>query len=174
MISRRLNASRPAEPKALGVTRCSMTAGQAIAFIKEHGVILASAKGPVPRLTEAIVGGPIRGSWWAHPRSHHIYAILQTVTDSRDVLVCRLVHGKVTFIHRRLWPALVRVAKQFPAARISQVHEEHTASGRHATREVPFPRWVPPAVAELAQGMTEKEAFDSLGPWSLPKARRSR
>jgi hypothetical protein len=89
-----------------------MTAAEAISFIKEHGVVLASAKGPVPRLTEAIVNEPIRGSWWAHPKSHDIFAIFQAVTDSKDVLVCRLVDRKVTFVHRRLWPSLVRVARQ--------------------------------------------------------------
>lgn len=149
-----------------------MTAAEAISFIKEHGVVLASAKGPVPRLTEAIVNEPIRGSWWGHPQSHQIFAILQAITDSKDVLVCRLVNDKVTFIHRRLWPALVRVAKRFPSAQISQVHEEHTASGRHVTREVPFPNWVPPEVLEGAKGMSEKEALDALGPWSLRPTRR--
>lgn len=151
-----------------------MTSDEAISFIKEHGVVLASAKGPVPRLAEAIVNGPIKGSWWAHPKSQQIFSVFQAVTHSEDVLVCRLVNGKVTFIHRRLWPALVRVAKRFPSAQVSQVHEEHTASGRHVTREVPFPKWVPPAVVNRARGMSEKEAFDSLGPWSLrPKRRRT-
>src|ERR1700682_6428412 len=111
-----------------------MTAAEAIAFIQEHGVVLASAKGPVPRLTEAIVNEPIKGSWWAHSKSHQIFAVLQAIADSEDVLVCRLVNGKVTFIHRRLWPALVRVAKRFPSARISHIQEEHTASGKHVTR----------------------------------------
>jgi hypothetical protein len=148
------------------VVRGRMTAGEALSFIEKHGVVLASAKGPVPRLSEAIVGEPIKGSWWAHPKSHDVYAILQAVADSEDVLVCRLVNGKVTLLHRRLWPALVRVAKRFPSGQISQVHEEHTASGRHITREVPFPKWVPPGVAERAKVLSEKEALDSLGPWS--------
>jgi hypothetical protein len=150
-----------------------MTPAQAISFIKKNGVVLASAKGPVPRLTEAIVNEPITGSWWAHPKSHQIFSVLQAVTRSEDVLVCRLVDGKVTLIHRRLWPALVRVAKRFSSARISQVHEEHTSSGRHITREVPFPKWVPPGVEKRAKGMSEKEAFDSLGPWSLRPTRGS-
>jgi len=155
-----------------------MTAAEAISFIEEHGVVLASAKGPVPRLTEAVVKEPIRGSWWAHPKSHKIFAILQVVADSKDVLVCRLVNGKVTFIHRRLWPALVRVAKRFPASQISQVHEEHTTSGRHVTRETAFPKWVPPEVLESAKGLSEQEALDSLGSWRYvrrvvgPKAAR--
>jgi hypothetical protein len=149
-----------------------MTAAEAISFIKEHGVVLASAKGPVPRLTEAIVNEPIKGSWWAHRKSQQIFYIFQAVTHSKDVLVCRLVNGKVTFIHRRLWPALVRVATRFPSAQISQVHEEHTASGRHVTREVPFPKWVPSAIMKRAKAMSEKEAFDSLGPWSVRPTRR--
>ena len=143
-----------------------MTPDEAITFIQEHGVVLASAKGPVPRLTEAIVNGPISGSWWAHPQSQQIFAVLQAVADSDEVLVCRLINGKVTFIHRRLWPALVRVAKRFPYPQIAQVHEEHTASGRHVTREVPFPKWVPRDVMNQANRMSEKEAVTALGSWA--------
>ena len=144
-----------------------MTADEAIAFVQIHGVVLASAQGPIPRLAEAIAGEPIKGSWWSHPKSHEIFVVFQAVADSEDVLVCRLVHGKVTFIHRRLWPALVRVAERFPAARLGQIHEQHTASGRHLTREVPFPEWVPPGVRAHAGTMSEAEALAALGPWAL-------
>jgi hypothetical protein len=143
-----------------------MTADGAISFIREHGVVLASAKGPVPRLTEAIVKEPLKGSWWSHPRSHQIFAVLQAVADHEDVLVCRLVNQKVTFVHRRLWPALVRAAKRFSPAQIAQVHEEHTASGQHVTREVPFPQWVPPEVMKQAKRMSEHEALVALGAWT--------
>jgi hypothetical protein len=143
-----------------------MTATEAISFIQEHGVVLASAKGPVPRLAEEIVNEPIKGSWWAHSKSHQIFAIFQAVADCEDVLVCRLVNGKITFVHRRLWPALMRVAKRFPPAQTAQVHEEHTTSGRHVTREVPFPKWVPAGVKDQAKAMSEKEALDALGPWA--------
>jgi hypothetical protein len=144
-----------------------MTAGEAAAFVREHGVVLASAKGAVPRLTEAIVDEPIKGSWWAHPKSHEIFAILQAVTASEDILVCRVVDGRVTLVHRRLWPALVRVAERFPLSQIAQVREEHTPSGRHVTREVPFPKWVPAEVKEEAKCISEQEAFVALGPWTL-------
>src|SRR3979409_1983297 len=100
-----------------------MTAQDAMAFVRQHGVVLKSARGFVPRLDEVIVNEPIKGSWWAHPKSHQIFAILQAVTDSEDILVCRLVDGKVTLVHRRLWPALVRVADRFPAARIAKVRD---------------------------------------------------
>ncbi len=145
-----------------------MTAAEAIAFVRQHGVVLASARGAVPRLTEVIVDGPIKGSWWAHPKRHHIFAILQAVTESEDILLCRLVDGKLTLVHRRLWPALVRVAGRFPATRIAKVREEHTPSGHHVSREVPFPKWVPTEVKEQAKGMREQEALTALGHWTLP------
>jgi hypothetical protein len=141
-------------------------AGDAIAFVERHGVVLASARGPVPRLTEAIVGGAVSGSWWSHPEGKRIFAILGTVADSKDVLVCRLVDGKVTFVHRRLWPALVRLANRFEPGRVSQVHEEHTASGRHVAREVPFPDWVPAQIAKRASALSEEDALEALGAWS--------
>jgi len=142
-----------------------MTAAEALAFVEEHGVVLVSATGQVPRLTEVIAGGPIKGSWWGHPKSHQIFAILEAVTESESVLVCRLVNGKITLVHRRLWPALVRVAARFPPNRISKVSQEHTASGRHVNKEVPFPRWVPAEVKKQARSISEAEAIAALGAW---------
>ena len=144
-----------------------MTAAEALAFVEEHGVVLVSAKGPVPRLTDIIAGEPIKGSWWSHPKSHQIFAILEVVTESEDILVCRLVKGKITLVHRRLWPALVRVAARFPSDRIAKVRQEHTASGRHVNKEVSFPRWVPAEVLKQASSISEEEALAALGEWAL-------
>jgi hypothetical protein len=135
-----------------------MTSRQALAFIRKHGVVLESARGPVPSLAEVIVGEPVRGSWWSHPKSHEIFAVTQAIRDSEDVLVCRLIKGKITFVHRRLWPALVRAAGRLPAVRLSQVREVHTSSGRHVTKEVPFPDWVPSSVRAAARTLSEETA----------------
>ena len=88
-----------------------MNADQALAFVARHGVVLASARGEVPTLVDAISGEPVRGSWWGHPKSHLIFRVLEAVYDSPQVLVCRLVGGKVTLVHRRLWPALASVGE---------------------------------------------------------------
>lgn len=143
-----------------------MTSEQAIAFVRDHGVVLASAKGPVPRLAEIIAGEPIKGSWWGHPKSHEIYAVFQALSESNDILVCRLVDGKVTFVHRRLWPALIRVAAHFPVQQLSQVREEHTAAGHHVSHEVAFPEWVPPEAMREARLLDEQEALKALGSWA--------
>ncbi len=142
-----------------------VTPRQAVAFVRRHGVVLEAAAGPVPSLAEAIAGGPIRGSWWTHPRSHQIFELTRAVRDSEDVLVCRLVDGKVTYVHRRLWAPLVRAAKRFSKARLAQVHDVHTAAGRHVTKEVAFPKWVPDEVSAEASRLSEDEAVHQLGGW---------
>ena len=149
------------------MNKCA-TADDALAFIQEHGVVLVSAKGTAPRLTEAIAGHPIRGSWWAHADSRRIYAILKTVTKSEQVLVCRLINGKITLVHRRLWPSLARLANRFAPGQLAQVREEHTTSGRHVSHEVPFPKWVPAEVAEEANTLSEHEALAAFGAWLQP------
>jgi hypothetical protein len=137
----------------------AMTLRQALAFIRTHGVVLEAAHGPVPSVAEAIAGEPVRGSWWSHPKSHEIFAVTRAIRDSDDVLVCRLIKGKITFVHRRLWPALVRAAGRLPSDCLSQVREGHTKSGRHVTREVPFPDWVPSTVLAAARSLTEESAL---------------
>jgi hypothetical protein len=152
------------------MTTCA-TAEEALAFIRQHGVVLASAKGTAPRLTEAIVGENIKGSWWGHPQSHQIYSILGAVTDSDQVLVCRLIDGKITLVHRRLWPSLVRLAKRFAPEQLAQVREEHTRSGRHASRVVPFPQWVPSDVSAQANTIDEQQALSVFRAW-VPRPKR--
>ena len=56
--------------------------------------------------------------------------------NMNDPKVLGLVKEKITLVHRRLWPALVRLANRFPPDRIAKVRQEHTASGRHVTSGV--------------------------------------
>jgi hypothetical protein len=144
------------------------TIEDALAFVEKHGVVLVSAKGRGPNLVEAIAGHSIKGSWWAHPEGRRIYAVLGAVTESDQVLVCRLVDGKVTLVHRRLWPALVRLADRFPAEGLAKVRQEHTAAGHHEKHEIAFPRWVPAALAAQAESLGEEEALAALSSWLPP------
>ena len=140
-----------------------MTSKEAVAFVRKHGVVLMSARGPVPSLVQAIAGGPIRGSWWAHPKAHEMVRILDAVSGRNDVLACRLVDGKVTFIHRRLWPAVVRLSERLPRGRLAAIREEHTPQGKHRVIERPYPRWVPREIARRAGELTEERAAGELG-----------
>ena len=140
-----------------------MTTADAIEFVRTRGVVLESATGPVPSLAAAIAGGPIHGSWWAHARSREIFALTRAVRDRSDVLVCRLIEGKITYVHQRLWPALVRVSGRFPHQHLAKVHEMHTASGRHVSEQVAFPDWVTREISEQANRLDEHSALDALG-----------
>jgi hypothetical protein len=82
---------------------------QALALLAQERVMtLVPVKGYRSLVTE-VAGGPVKGSWWGHPRGRVIFAIGTALEASRDVLACKLVEGKVTFVHRTLWPALLRV-----------------------------------------------------------------
>jgi hypothetical protein len=149
------------------LTEPSLSPAQGLAFVERHGIVLQAARGPVPSLAEAIAGGPIRGSWWGHVKGHEIFRVAEAVSDSTDVLVCKLVDDKITYVHRRLWPALVKLAARFPKARLAKVWNEHTATGAHRARRIAFPKWVPPAAIEAARVLSVEEAESLLGP-ALP------
>jgi hypothetical protein len=136
-----------------------------LAFVREHGVVLAAARGPVPSVAEAIAGEPIRGSWWGHPKGKAIFDALGVIADSPDVKCFKLVGGKVTFVHRRLWPAVVALAAELGKARLAEVRQEHTESGEHRNTVVPFPKWVPADVKKAASKLDAAEARAQLGGW---------
>lgn len=149
-----------------------MPALDPLAFVKEHGVVLASARGPVPNLAEAVAGAPIKGSWWAHARGKAIFEALEVVADDDDVRCFKLVDGKVTFVHRRLWPALVRLAGELGAARVAEIRQEHTPSGKHVNQVTKFPDWVPTDIAKAAKQLTLEQARAALGPVGGQKTMR--
>jgi hypothetical protein len=76
--------------------------------VAELGVLFLSD--PKRRNAIEILTGQLpRGSWWSHPRANDIYDILMSVEQHPDVLTAKLLSGKVTLIHRALWPALLTI-----------------------------------------------------------------
>jgi hypothetical protein len=141
-----------------------MSPKQAIAFVERHGVILQAARGPLPSLAEAIAGEPIRGSWWGHPKGKEIFRAAEAICNNPDVLVCKLVQGRVTYVHRRLWPALVKLASKFRRGELAKVWSEHTPSGAHRSRRQGFPGWVPAQVLREAEQLSVSDAEALLSP----------
>ena len=79
-------------------------------FVRKHRIALQAAKVEgVPSLAHEIVQGPIKGSWWGHPKGKLIFSLATHVTESGEVLALKLIEGKTTYVHRVLWPQLVRV-----------------------------------------------------------------
>ena len=138
------------------------------AFVEQHGVVLASARGPVPSVAEAIAGEPIVGSWWSHPRAQAIFDALSSLDDSIDIRCFKLVDGKITFVHRRLWPALARLAEAgaIERARVESIQQEHMPTGEHRNFTTPFPDWVPDDVLAAASKLDVDAARAQLGSWA--------
>lgn len=148
-----------------GAVDLAMTPRDAINFIRYHGVVLEGSKGLEPSLAAKVAGEPISGSWWGHPKGHEIYELTEKVRDSQAVLVCTLAGDKITYIHRRLWPAFVRVADEFQPAALNSVQEIHTSSGRHQRHDVPFPQWVPRPILASAKMLSRVEARAQIEVW---------
>lgn len=141
-----------------------MTAAEAIAFVERHGIVLESSHhAAIPSLAEAVAGERIRGSWWSHAKGRAIFAARRAVRESPDVLVCRLIEGRISFAHARLWPALIRLGARFRPERLARIREIHTERGAHRTETIPFPEWVPPKLAAEAARLEESAAKASLG-----------
>jgi hypothetical protein len=139
-----------------------MTPRQALAFVKLNGVVLEAGRGPVPSLAATIAGEAIRGSWWKHSKANNIFQCSRAIRHSSEVLVCRLVGGKITYVHRRLWPALVRLADQFGPERLGAIREIHTASGKHKLEVTPYPKWISSDEITAAAKLTAEEARKQL------------
>jgi hypothetical protein len=80
-----------------------------LARLRADGLLLQQDP-KLPSVAALVAGGPLRGSWWSHPAANQIFHVLNELAAHPDVLATRLVGGKVTFVHRRLWPALLGVA----------------------------------------------------------------
>jgi hypothetical protein len=142
-----------------------MTVGRRwVAFVEEHGVVLASARGVVPNIAEAVAGEPIVGSWWAHPKGNAIFGALSSLRESRDVRWFKLLDGKITLVHRRMWPAIVRLARDgvLPLAAAADLQQEHMSSGEHRNIVTPFPAWVDDHTEDQATSLTIAEAQNAL------------
>lgn len=142
-----------------------VTRQRALRFIRQHGVVLESAKGLEPNFAEFVAGERISGGWWGHPRGHTIYELSQQVHDSKAVLTCTLAKGRITYIHRRLWPAFVRLATRFPPHSLDKVREVHLANGRHKRDDLKFPDWVPADFMNASATISHAEAAASIAVW---------
>jgi hypothetical protein len=70
--------------------------------------------------------------------------------DSRVSLVC----GKITYVHRRRWPAIACLRRSPEKKTISALREEYPSSGAYGVRMIPSPRWVALEVRRAAKNIS--------------------
>jgi hypothetical protein len=134
---------------------------EALSFVETKGIVLESAHGRVPTFADFVAGERVT-RWWSHPKGRLIFALTRAIRDSPDVLTCRFVDGKVTYVHRRLWPALVKLSGELDTSSLGAIREEHLPGGKHELRVTEFPRWVPAEVLAESKRLTPREAKSML------------
>ncbi len=83
-------------------TRTGNELNRVLDELKRFGFLLES-DARLPNVCGIITGQTMKGSWWSHPQAHAIFAINELLADHADVLLTKLISGKVTFVHRQLW-----------------------------------------------------------------------
>ena len=78
--------------------------------LKDHGLLLQTDP-RLPNVCALVAGTPVRGSWWAHPRSHDIFQVNCALAEHPDVLITKLVSAKITYVDRDLWSAVVTIGR---------------------------------------------------------------
>jgi hypothetical protein len=102
-----------------------------------------------PSLVSIVAGGPVSGSWWGHPAGGLIYQVGEGVDSDPDIVVVKLWRGKLTLIHRRLWPALIKIGRARSAWQTSglsdvaselldMVELEHSVRSDHLPEDFPM------------------------------------
>lgn len=85
------------------------TLSEAVGLLAAERMLMLAPHAPLRSLVEEIGGRGTKGTWWAHAKGGLIFNISSDLSDHPDTLVVKLVAGKVTFVHRSLWPVLLRV-----------------------------------------------------------------
>ena len=86
----------------------SRTAADPFARLAEWGLLLLQ-DADLPSVASLVAGETVRGSWWGHPKGREIFRAQQRLADHPDIAAFKLLSGKVTFVHRRLWPGVMAV-----------------------------------------------------------------
>jgi hypothetical protein len=96
---------KPASADVLRSTR------RVLAGLEELGLLLEQDR-ELPSVVALVTGEASKGSWWSHPQGRLVFAVLTRLAEHEDVLFTKLLASKVTLVHRRLWPALLAVARE--------------------------------------------------------------
>ena len=103
------------------------------AWVREHRLATLPPTASLPSLFTWVTGEQRVSNWWSHPRAGDVWNASQVLGHDADVRVVRLADGKITFLHRALWPALLGVVLNEgfatrAAAELSEVASQLLAS----------------------------------------------
>lgn len=86
--------------------------GKKIYKLLEADKILLLQDKSFPNIVSKIVNEKISGSWWGHPLANPIYNGLGWVEHNRNILIIKLIDGKVTYIHESLFADIYSIVSE--------------------------------------------------------------
>jgi hypothetical protein len=90
--------------------------------LDQHGLLLLQDPSALS-LATLVAGDVVKGSWWGHPKAQEIFRAADALTEGGHTKTAKLVDGKVTFVHERLWPALIAVGTSRDAWQMAGLSE---------------------------------------------------
>jgi len=91
--------------------------------LKHYGLLLESDKF-LPSIVGIVSGEKISGSWWGHKKMYEIFNTLHELSEEEDVLLTKLISGKITFIHKSLWLEFLTVANSNEPWQLKNLSDE--------------------------------------------------
>lgn len=85
-----------------------MTLDDLVRRLQEFDLLLSSDS-KFPSVSDLVIGPGVNGPWWSHPNAHEMYRLVCELSSHPDVLTAKLISGKVTLIHRSMWPAVFAI-----------------------------------------------------------------
>jgi hypothetical protein len=96
----------------------------ALSRLEELGLLLLQDP-ELPDVVALVAGRSPRSSrarsWWSHPRARLVFAVLSALEEHPDVLFAKLIFGKVTLVHRSLWPSLLVLGRSGEAWQLDRL-----------------------------------------------------
>ncbi|MBX3268673.1 MAG: hypothetical protein KF729_00335 [Sandaracinaceae bacterium] len=109
-------------------------AERALIEIDRLGILLLQDP-RLPSLAALVAGETVKGSWWGHPAGNRIFDAAGALDAHADVCTFKLVEGKVCFVHRRLWPALVAIGSAREGWQLEELDADARALLERVERE---------------------------------------
>ncbi|MFD2640809.1 hypothetical protein [Pseudomonas japonica] len=131
-------------------------------FVFREKVVMESARTKLPSVVDFITGGNFKGGWWALPNSSAIYNTLTKLRDSPQILVCKLVRGKVTYVSHDILPYLICLSAELPADALARITEVHSGNGRHTLNTESLSSWASQVTMEHARSISRESAIDEI------------
>ena len=111
-----------------------MTFADLLASLREFDLLLDTDQ-KFPSVTGLFTGGGERGCWWVHPQAPEMFRLSCALRDHPDVLLMKLISGKVTFVHRPLWPAIFAIGAAREAWQMDGLSKEARALLKKVDKE---------------------------------------